>query len=173
MFDRITFQDLLHKSQMNIMTASLPSFKEVFMATFEEKAQCYFQFRFIFNGMSFCTLDFPSFKNSIKNLRNAMHSVKIDHTKIIGDSALYKMLDYSTDKMENQSRNVIIKFFDMLNIQPQMSFMANWNYETFIQVSLDNNYIRPLFFILDYLLDHTDDAQFKHILIHDFPQLIS
>lgn len=54
-----------------------------------------------------------------------------------------------------------------------MSFMANWNYETFVQLSLDNNFIRPFVFILDYLLDHTDDAQFKHVLIHDFPQLIS
>lgn len=51
--------------------------------------------------MNFCTLDFPSFKNSIKNLRDVVHQVNMDYTKIIGNSALYKMLDYSTDKTED------------------------------------------------------------------------
>ena len=50
-----------------------------------------------------------------------------------------------------------------------MNFMANWNYETFIQWSLDNKFNRPLLFIIEFLLDHTDDPQFKNVLIQDLP----
>lgn len=51
--------------------------------------------------------------------------------------------------------------------------MANWNHETFVQWSLDNNFNRPLYFLLDYLLEQNDDPALKHIMIQDFPQLIS
>ena len=93
-------QELLHKSQMNVITASIPSFKEIFKSNYEEKSKCYLQFRFIFNGMSFCSLDFPYFKYSIQNLVKAMQDVELDFTKITEDSALHKMLKFSTDNEE-------------------------------------------------------------------------
>lgn len=77
---------------------------EVFRCNDEVKAKSYFQFRFILWGKSFCSLDFPAFKNSIQKLKYAVLQAEKDHTKIIGDSALYKMLDYSTDKSEDKSR---------------------------------------------------------------------
>lgn len=77
-------------------------------------------------------MDFPSFKNSVKKLEYAVQKVKMDHTKITEDSALYKMLDYSTDEEEQNSREKIEEIFSLLNIEPQMKFMANWNYESFV-----------------------------------------
>ena len=51
--------------------------------------------------------------------------------------------------------------------------MANWNYETFVQKSLDNNLNRPLLFLMEHLLQRTDEAIFKTALIQDLPQLLS
>lgn len=98
--------------------------------------------------------------------------MELDHTKITGDSALYKMFDYSSDEDEEKSREIIEKIFDLLHIQPQMNFVANWNFETFVQKSLDHNLNRPLLFLMDYLLNERDDPQFKSILMQDFPQLL-
>ena len=81
----------------------------------------------------------------------------MDHTKITGDSAIYKMFDYSSDKSEEHGRKCLEKFFDVLHIQPQMNFVANWNFETFIQKSLDNNLNRPLLYLMKYLLTERDD----------------
>lgn len=50
-----------------------------------------------------------------------------------------------------------------------MGFMANWNYESFIQKSLDKNWSKPLQFITDYLLDQADDPIFQSVLIQDLP----
>lgn len=81
----------------------------------------------------------------------------MDYTKITEDSALHKMFLFLTDEEEDQSRRKIEQIFKLLHIQPQMNFMANWNYQTFVQKSLDKKFNRPLLFIIDYLLDHTDD----------------
>ena len=50
--------------------------------------------------------------------------------------------------------------------------MANWNHESFIQKSLDNNLNRPLLFLMDYLLNQDNKAVYKSILIQDLPQLL-
>ena len=47
--------------------------------------------------------------------------------------------------------------------------MANWNYETLIQKSLDNNWNRPLIFLMEHLLNEKDESVFKTILVHDLP----
>ena len=70
----------------------------------------------MFNGRSFCSLEYPSFKNSIENLITAVKKVETDYTKIIGDSALYKMFLYETDKQEEKSRKIIKAIFNMLHI---------------------------------------------------------
>lgn len=93
---------------------------------------CYFQFRYVFYGRSFCSLEYPSFKNSIKNLMYAVNDIEIDLTKICEDSAIYQMLDYSTDVEEENSRQILKEIYTVLQIQPQNHFMANWNYETFV-----------------------------------------
>lgn len=53
-----------------------------------------------------------------------------------------------------------------------MNFIANWNFETFVQKSLDNNLNRPLLFLMDHLLNQKDDPVFKNVLMQDLPQLI-
>lgn len=53
----------------------------------------------------------------------------------------------------------------MLQINPKMDLIANWNHETFIQLSLDNNLSRPLHFLMDYLLEKANDPLFKSVLI--------
>ena len=83
------------------------------------------------------------------------------------------MLDYSTDEMEEQSREVIMEIYKLLQVEPHNFFLANWNQETLIQKSLDNNLNRPLLYIMDYLLENKDEAIFKTILVHDLPQLLS
>lgn len=85
----MTMQYLLHKQSMDHITASIPSLKEIFKSKFQEKVKCYFQFRYLFQGRSFCTLDYPTFKNSIKNLTYALNQIDWDYTKIIEDSALF------------------------------------------------------------------------------------
>lgn len=155
------------------ITSSIPSFKEIFKSKHKQKAQCYFQFRYLFFGRSFCSLDYPAFKNSIKTLMYAVNDIEMDLTKICEDSAIFKMLDYSTDDEEENSRQILEEIYRTLGIEPQNYFMANWNYETFIQKSLDNNLNRPLLFLMEHLLQHTDEAIFKTALIQDLPQLLS
>lgn len=41
-FDRITMQYLLHKQQVEVITTSIPSLKEIFKFNFNERSQCYF-----------------------------------------------------------------------------------------------------------------------------------
>lgn len=53
-----------------------------------------------------------------------------------------------------------------------MNLVANWNFETFVQKSLDNNLNRPLLFIIESLLLNRDDPMFKNIIIQDLPQLM-
>lgn len=63
------------------------------------------------------------------------------------------MFDLSTDDSESKSETTLEMFFEMLQIQPQMNFMANWNFETFVQKSLDNNLNRPLLFLIEHLIN--------------------
>lgn len=165
-------QSQLHQQQVQAITASIPSFKEVFKSKQQQKAQCYFQFRYIFFGRSFCSLDFPAFKKSIKNLTHAVEGVETDYTKICEDSAIYNMLEYSANDDDTNSE-VLQEIYAQLQIEPQNFFMANWNYETFIQKSLDNNLSRPLHFLMEHLLLNKDESIFKTILVHDLPQLLT
>lgn len=57
---------------MELITSSIPSLKEIFMSKYEVKSQCYFQFRFLLLGRSFCSIDYPSFQNSISQLTHAL-----------------------------------------------------------------------------------------------------
>lgn len=82
----------------------------------------------------------------------AFEKVELDHTKITEDSPVYHMLDYSTDEAEEQSRQVIQELYTLMQIEPFNFFLANWNQESFIQKSLDNNLNRPLLYLMDYLL---------------------
>lgn len=50
--------------------------------------------------------------------------------------------------------------------------MSNWNYESFIQKSLDHHLNRPLLFIMEHLLEEIDEPRFKGILVQDLPQLL-
>lgn len=158
---------------MFAITSSIPTFKEIFKSKFYEKAKCYFQFRYIFNGRSFCSLEYPSFKTSIKHLVYAVEKVEMDYTKICEDSPIYCMLDYSTNEEEEKSRQVLQEIYQLLQIEPENYLMTSWNFETFIQKSLDNNLNRPLLFLMDYLLMRKDEAIFKTVLVHDLPQLLS
>lgn len=83
------------------------------------------------------------------------------------------MLDYSTNEEEEKSRQVLQEIYQLLQIEPENYLMTSWNFETFIQKSLDNNLNRPLLFLMDYLLMRKDEAIFKTVLVHDLPQLLS
>lgn len=118
-------------------------------------------------------MDYPSFKTSIKRLTQAVNQAELNYNKICEDSAIYNMLDYSTNDDDERSKEVLEEIYTMLQIEPQNFFMANWNYETLIQKSLDNNLNRPLIFLMEHLLQQKDEAIFKTILIHDLPQLLT
>ena len=110
-------------------------------------------------------MEYPAFKNSITNLVHAIQNVKLDYTKITEDSALNNMISNSTSQEKEESENYLRLTFQMLQINPKMDLIANWNHETFIQLSLDNNLSRPLHFLMDYLLEKANDPLFKSVLI--------
>ena len=134
------------------MTSSIPTLKEIFKSDFSEKSICYFQFRFLLLGRSFCSLDYPAFKNSITQLITAVDECEIVYHKIIEDSAMYQMFDMSTNKLIEENTLIIQEIFHLLQIVPRNSFICNWNNETFVQKSLDNNLNRPLTFLVQHQL---------------------
>lgn len=82
------------------------------------------------------------------------------------------MFSYGMKASSKENRSNIKEFYELMHINPYMNFMANWNYESFIQKSLDHNLNKPLQFIIEYLLNKTTDTLFKSVLIQDLPQLL-
>jgi len=83
-----------------------------------------------------------------------------------------KMVSFDTASAENHSRKIIEEIFSMLFIDPYNNFQSNWNYQSFIQKSLDNNLPRPLIFIMDFLLNKSDESRYKTVIMQDLPQLL-
>ena len=49
------------------------------------------------------------------------------------------------------------------------NFQLNLNYESFLQKSMDNNYSRALFFLLEFILENKNDIIFQEVIMADLP----
>ena len=52
---------------------AIPNFDEIYYLDFKFRKEAYFQPRMLFDGKSYCSIDFPLFKSNIKNLRRSMN----------------------------------------------------------------------------------------------------
>ena len=49
------------------------------------------------------------------------------------------------------------------------AFQLNLNHESFLQKSLDNNYARALYFLLNYILEKKNDIIFQEVMMAELP----
>lgn len=169
-FSKIELLFELYRSQKINITMSFPNFEELITLSIPLRQKVYFQHRYIFNGRNYCGIDLPHYKSDIDVLKGALSDSCLTKSlhEAVPNSCFKFHSGYKNEENQECDKRVDT-LFNMFDCNRVHAFQLNLNHESFLQKSLDNNYARALYFLLNFILDKKNDIIFQEVMMSELP----
>ena len=150
---------------------SFPNFEEVMTLSVPLRQNVYFQHRYIFNGRNYCGIDLPHYKSDIDVLRGALSDRCLTKSlhEAVSNSCFKFMSGYKHEESVELHNQRVESLFNMFDGNRLHAFQLNLNHESFLQKSLDNNYARALYYLLNFILEKKNDIIFQEVMMAELP----
>ena len=150
---------------------SHPNFEELITLSVPLRQKAYFQHRYIFNGRNYCGIDLPHYKSDIDVLKGSLSDTCLNKSLIEAvPNSCFKFLSGQKTLTQNKDCDKRVEIlFNLFDCSKMHNFQLNLNYESFLQKSLDNNYSRALYFLLEFIFEKKNDIVFQDVIMADLP----
>ena len=93
--------------------------------------------------------------------------------RAVYNSCLYYANNFFEESKKTEKLQAISSMFDLFDLNIYMNFQTGLNYQSFLQKGIDYNFTKPVFLIVDFLLEELDTIDYCDVFVQDLPQLLS